>query len=64
MHALVEASRVLITRNNNDLEGFLAANIPIVVAVFQVRLDISATFSPRCGVKDHDEFEAGNAGLA
>jgi hypothetical protein len=64
VHGIVEAKLVLITRSHNDLDVFLSTSIPIVVECFQVLLERSATSSPRCGVKDHDEFEAFNALLA
>ena len=60
-HWLVEAVRVLITRDYKYLEVLCATSIPRVVVCFQVFLEGLAASSPACGVEDHDELVAVNA---
>ena len=60
-HGSVEAGLVSVARDNDDLEVFGAARIPLIVEFLQVLLEGLAARSPVSGVQNHDDLVAINS---
>ena len=59
-HGAVEASLVLISADDNDLNVLSTVGVPLVVKVCKVSLEWSTAGSPRSGVEDHNELVSGD----
>ena len=64
VHGLAPALIVLITRDNDDLNGLGAISVEFFVCIFQASLERGASGSPTGGVEHKDELVTSNSLLS